>query len=119
MRRGAPPAAVSRLERTAGAGPQVSEGHLYKVVDVLDELARETGKTVGQIALDWVMDWPRGELVPIGPRPEEQLRQTLAAPGWQLSDDQLARLHRASAVPLPYPYWHQQAVAPERIPLPK
>jgi aryl-alcohol dehydrogenase-like predicted oxidoreductase len=118
LRRGAPKPAVSRLEKSAAAGPQVSDEHLYNVVDALDDVARETGKTIAQIALNWVMHRPTVASVIMGARTEEQLRDNLAASGWRLTDDQVARLDRASAVPLPYPYWHQQGVAPERIPLP-
>ena len=104
--------------KTAEIGPQVSDDVLYRVVDVLDALAAETGKTVPQIALNWVAHRPTVASVIMGARNEEQLRQNLGAVGWRLTDEQVDRLDAASALPMPYPYWHQQGVAPDRNPLP-
>ena len=118
IRRGQPPPETSRLPKTKDAGPPVSDEHVYKVVDAIDALALETGKTVPQIALNWLLQRPTVASVIIGARNEEQLRQNLKAVGWNLTADQIAKLDAASAVPMPYPYWHQQGSAPERIPLP-
>jgi aryl-alcohol dehydrogenase-like predicted oxidoreductase len=90
------------------AGPQVPEEHLYKVVEAIEEIARETGKTVPQIALNWVLRRPTISSAIVGARNEEQLRQNLGAIGWALTPDQIARLDAASEVPLAYPYWHQR-----------
>jgi aryl-alcohol dehydrogenase-like predicted oxidoreductase len=99
----------SRLQSklVADIGPQVPEEHLYKVVDALDEVAKETGKTVPQIALNWLLRRPTVSTLIIGARNEQQLRQDLGAVGWSLTPDQVAKLDAASALPLPYPYWHQ------------
>ncbi|WP_043733116.1 aldo/keto reductase [Nocardia asiatica] len=105
IRRGQPLPASSRLHRTAEAGPPVDEDQLYDVVDVLDELAAETGKTVPQIALNWLLRRPTVSTVIIGARNEEQLRQNLGAIGWELDADQIARLDKASATTPPYPYY--------------
>ncbi|MGY1948315.1 aldo/keto reductase [Nocardia asiatica] len=105
IRRGQPLPAGSRLHRTAEAGPPVDEDQLYDVVDVLDELAAETGKTVPQIALNWLLRRPTVSTVIIGARNEEQLRQNLGAIGWELDADQIARLDKASATTPPYPYY--------------
>jgi aryl-alcohol dehydrogenase-like predicted oxidoreductase len=109
IRRGQPLPANSRLQakNVADAGPQVSDEYLYKVVDALDEVAKETGKTVPQIALNWLLQKPTVANLIIGARNEEQLRQNLGAVGWNLTPDQVAKLDAASAAPLPYPYWHQ------------
>ncbi|MET8877053.1 aldo/keto reductase [Nocardia sp. NPDC004604] len=105
IRRGQPLPAGSRLHRTAAAGPPVDDEQLYSVVDILDELAAETGKTVPQIALNWLLRRPTVSTVIVGARNEEQLRQNLGAIGWELDADQLARLDKASAVTPPYPYY--------------
>jgi aryl-alcohol dehydrogenase-like predicted oxidoreductase len=84
---------------------------------VLDAVAKETGKSVPQIALNWLTTRPTVSSVIIGARNEEQLRENLGALGWSLTPDQLAALDRSSARPLPYPYWHQRQVA-DRNPLP-
>lgn len=119
IRRGAPRPESSRLNEKVAAesGPQVPEEHLFKVVDALDEVAKETGKTVPQIALNWLLQRPSVSNVIIGARNEEQLRQNLDAVGWNLTTEQVAKLDAASAVPLTYPYWHQKGFA-ERNPFP-
>lgn len=118
IRRGAPKPEVSRLPATAKAGPPVTDEHVFKVVDALDEIAAETGKTVPQIALNWLLQRPTISSVIIGARDEQQLRQNLAAAGWNLSPEQISKLDAASAVQRAYPYWHQQQAAADRNPLP-
>ena len=119
IRRGQPPAENTRLKHklTADAGPPVPEEHLYRVVDAIDEVAKETGKTVPQIALNWLLQRPSVSNVIVGARNEEQLRQNLAAVGWNLTPEQVAKLDAASAVTPAYPYWHQRGFA-ERNPFP-
>jgi aryl-alcohol dehydrogenase-like predicted oxidoreductase len=117
IRRGQPLPEVSRLHKTAEMGPQVSDEHLYKVVDALDAVAAETGKTVPQVALNWLLQRPTVSSVIFGARTEEQLRQNLGAVGWNLTAEQVARLDKASATQPVYPYWHQRQFA-ERNPLP-
>ncbi len=110
LRRGAPAPEQSRLNSklASDAGPQVSEEHLYKIVDAIDEIAKETGKTVPQISLNWLLRRPTISTLIIGARNEEQLRQNIAATGWELTKEQVAKLDAASEVPLTYPYWHQR-----------
>jgi aryl-alcohol dehydrogenase-like predicted oxidoreductase len=110
IRRGIPIPATSRLNSkvVTDIGPQVPEEHLYKVVDALDEVAKETGKTIPQIALNWLLRRPTVSGLIIGARDAQQLRQNLGAVGWSLTPGQVASLDAASALPLPYPYWHQR-----------
>ncbi|MFI1919034.1 aldo/keto reductase [Nocardia sp. NPDC020380] len=105
IRRGQPLPAGSRLHKTSEAGPPVDDELLYDIVDVLDELAAETGRSVPQLALNWLLSRPTVSSVIIGARNEEQLRQNLGAIGWSLDAEQLARLDKASAVTPPYPYY--------------
>lgn len=105
IRRGSPPPKNSRLHDTAQFGPPVDEARLYRVVDVLDEIAAETGRTVPQIALNWLLQRPTVSTVVIGARNEAQLRDNLGAVGWALSAEQVARLDTASFVEPPYPYY--------------
>ena len=107
IRRGQPLPKESRLHKTSAEGPQVPDEYLYKVVEAIDEVAKETGKTVPQIALNWVLRRPSVSTVIIGARNEEQLKQNLGAVGWELSKEQIAKLDAASEVPKAYPYWHQ------------
>ncbi len=97
------------------AGPHVPDEYLYKVVDAIDEVAKETGKTVPQIALNWLLQRPTVATLIIGARNEEQLRQNIGAAGWHLTKEQIAKLDAASDLPKPYPYWHQ-AQFPHLIP---
>jgi aryl-alcohol dehydrogenase-like predicted oxidoreductase len=118
IRRGQPLPEQSRLHVTGVAAPPVPDEHIYNVVDALDEIAKETGKTVPQIALNWLLQRPTVSSVIIGARNEEQLRQNLGAVGWNLTGEQVKKLDEASRVPLAYPYFHQQQNAAERIPWP-
>jgi aryl-alcohol dehydrogenase-like predicted oxidoreductase len=117
IRRGQPLPEVSRLHKTADMGPQVADELLYAVVDALDAMAAKTGKTVPQVALNWLLQRPTVSSVIVGARTEEQLRQNLGAVGWNLTADQVNRLDKASASQPVYPYWHQRQFT-ERNPLP-
>jgi aryl-alcohol dehydrogenase-like predicted oxidoreductase len=119
MRRGQPLPATTRLrsQLSNDKGPPVPDEYVYRVVDALDAVAAETGRTVPQIALNWLLRRPTVSTVIIGARDEGQLRENLGAVGWSLTPDQVARLDAASGVTLPYPYWHQRGFA-ERNPPP-
>lgn len=105
IRRGAPLPAGSRLHGSASFGPPVDEELLYRVVDALEIVARETGKTVPQVALNWLTTRPTVSTVVMGARNEAQLRENLGAVGWSLSPDQLTRLDQASSTTAAYPYF--------------
>ncbi|MGO4778891.1 aldo/keto reductase, partial [Lysobacter sp. 2RAB21] len=117
IRRGQPLPETSRLHVTGDMGPPVQDEYLYKVVDALDEVAQETGKTIPQIALNWLLQRPTVATVVIGARNEEQLKQNLGAVGWNLTAGQVAKLDAASATAKAYPYWHQSGFG-ERNPSP-
>ena len=117
IRRNQPAPAVSRLPVTRDSAPPVSEEWLYSVVDAIDEVARETGKSVPQIAINWLLNRPSVSTVIIGARDEAQLKQNLESVGWNLTADQIARLDKASMPVMPYPYWHQSGFT-ERNPFP-
>ncbi len=121
VRRGQPPPAVSRLNDKANmdGGPPVSDAYVYRVVDALDAIAADTGKTVPQIALNWLLQRPTVSTLVIGARNEAQLRENLGAVGWTLSAEHMAMLDAASAVTPPYPYWHQMGFARNPFPVPQ
>lgn len=110
IRRGSPIPAGSRLHDTAAFAPPVEDEDLYRVVDALEAVAAETGKTVPQIAINWLLQRPTVSSVIIGARNEEQLRQNLGAVGWNLTSEQVATLDAASATTPPYPHtpYHRQ-----------
>jgi len=105
IRRGQPLPQGSRLHATAQFGPPVDDARLYAIVDVLDAIAAETGRTVPQVAIAWLLSRPTVSSVIIGARDEAQLRDNLGAVGWSLSPDQIGRLDEVSAVMPPYPYY--------------
>ncbi len=119
IRRGQPRPEVSRLQNqtVVDIGPQVADEYVYQVVDALDVVAQETGKSVPQVALNWLLRRPSVATVIIGARNEEQLRQNLGAVGWELTLEQVKTLDDASALIPAYPYWHQRGFA-ERNPPP-
>lgn len=115
FRRGQTKPAESRLNSLDAPGA-VDEERLYKIVDVLAEIADQRGVSISQVALNWVTRKPGVDTVIIGARNEAQLRDNLAAATWTLTDAEVERLDEVSALALPYPYWHQQKFAGERNP---
>ncbi|MGB9414977.1 MAG: aldo/keto reductase, partial [Acidobacteriaceae bacterium] len=108
IRRGQPLPETSRLHKTSEQGPQMEDEYLYKVVDALDAVSKETGRSVPQVALNWLLQRPTISSVIIGARNEEQLKQNLAAADFKLTATQVAALDKASDRPAIYPYWHQR-----------
>ena len=119
IRRGSPLPETTRLRTkvVVDNGPPVPDELLYSVVDALDEIAKQTGKTVPQIALNWLLQRPTVATLIIGARNEEQLQQNLGAVGWSLTREQIAALDAASVRTKVYPYWHQASFS-ERNPPP-
>src|ERR1035437_4650166 len=117
IRRGQPLPTQSRLHQTAKDGPPIPDERVHTVVEAIDAITKETGKSVVQIALNWLLQRPTVSSVILGARNEEQLRQNLAAAGWNLTAEQVVTLDKASAQTPTYPYWHQRQFS-ERNPPP-
>jgi aryl-alcohol dehydrogenase-like predicted oxidoreductase len=111
IRRGQPLPEQSRLNTklVVDIGPPVEDEYVFKVVDALDAVAAEVGKTVPQVALNWLLQRPTVATIVLGARNEKQLVDNLGSVGWNLTAEQVKRLDDASARPLPYPYWHQSS----------
>jgi len=105
IRRGQPWPKGSRLHDTAGFAPPVDDERLYRVVDALEIVAAETGKSIPQIALNWLLQRPTVSTVLIGARNEAQLKDNLGAVGWSLDEEQMRQLDEASRTTPPYPYY--------------
>lgn len=118
IRRGQPLPNETRLHKNTKRGPQVLEEYLYKIIDTLDEISIETGKTIPQIAINWILQRPTVSTVIIGARNKEQLKQNLGAIGWKLTTDQVSKLDAISTIKPCYPYWHQHETTSERNPSP-
>jgi len=86
----------------------VEKEHLFKITDALEDIAGETGKSVAQVALNWLLQRPTVSSIIIGARNEEQLKQNLGAIGWNLTTGQVKKLDAASEIAPIYPYWHQR-----------
>lgn len=117
IRRGQAPKEGRIAQGGAEGGPMVEDEYLYTVVEALDKVAEQTGKTVPQVALNWLLQRPTVSNIVVGARNEEQLRQNLGAVGWNLTKEQVALLDAASARHPSYPYWHQLGFQ-NRNPLP-
>ena len=111
VRRDRPAPEGTRAATLPGAGMRamdVPDDVLYNVVDALVEIAEEVGKTVSQVALNWLLQRPTVTSIVFGARTEEQLQDNLGAVGWNLTPEQVEKLSAASERPMPYPYWHQR-----------
>jgi aryl-alcohol dehydrogenase-like predicted oxidoreductase len=117
FRRNQPLPQDSRIMKGGGEGRAIPDELFYGIIDTMDEIAEETGKTVAQIALNWLLQRPTVSTVIIGARNEAQLQQNLGAAGWNLTPEQVARLDATSETELMYPYWHQRGFV-ERNPPP-
>ncbi len=109
FRRTNPMPVGSRIEQGGGEGPSLPQEWFFSLIDVLDEVAAETGKSVAQVSLNWLLQRPTISSVIIGARNEEQLQQNLGAIGWNLSAEQMERIDTASERETIYPYWHQRS----------
>jgi aryl-alcohol dehydrogenase-like predicted oxidoreductase len=98
----------TRIGQGGAMGPQIADEKFYDIVDVLETIAGETGKTVAQVALNWLLQRPTVSTLVVGARTEEQLKQNLGAVGWNLTTEQVKRLDDVSAIEPIYPYWHQR-----------
>ena len=111
IRRGQPPADGTRAKEGTAGGPVIEDEYLYTVMDALDAVAAETGRTVPQVALNWLLRKPTVSSLVVGARNEGQLRANLAAAEFVLTQEQVAKLDAASRRAMPYPYWHQAQFA--------
>jgi len=110
--------AGSRLATVGGYGPAFPEEQLYRIVSELEAIAGECGRSVSQVALNWLLDRPTVSTVVVGARNEAQLRDNLAAAEFRLSAQQMERLDAVSARPPIYPCWHQLEEFAEPNPFP-
>ena len=115
FRRGAGKPTESRLNTLDRYGT-IDDERLYRIIDALAGIAAARGVSVSQVALNWVLRKPGVDTVIIGARNEKQLADNLAAANWSLTEGEVEHLDEVSALPLPYPYWHQRKFAAERNP---
>jgi aryl-alcohol dehydrogenase-like predicted oxidoreductase len=111
IRRGQPAKPGTRAHDIAGTGPHFEEERLFRIVDALSEVAGQNGKSIPQVALNWLLAKKTVSSVIIGARDEQQLVENIGATGWSLTAEQNALLEAASDVPPAYPVWHQRGFA--------
>lgn len=114
FRRDARPS-VSRLNDLDAPGT-IDYERVYRIVDLLVQIADARDVTPAQVALNWVLNKPGVDTVIIGARDEAQLNDNLAAATWRLSAEEMRELDAVSALPEPYPSWHQHKFGIERNP---
>jgi aryl-alcohol dehydrogenase-like predicted oxidoreductase len=107
-RRNQPLPENNRVQQGGGQGPELNEERLYTIIDALDEVSEETGKSVAQISLNWLLQRPTVANIVIGARDGVQLKENLDAVGWNLTAEQVKKLDAASYTEPVYPYWHQR-----------
>ena len=95
--------------------PIRDEDRLWRIVDVLVEIAASRGVSGAQIALAWLLGRPAVTSLVVGATSESQFKDNIAAAELKLSDEERRRLDQASALPLIYPYWHQHWTARGRL----
>lgn len=108
IRRDQPAPSGSRFSQAPDAGPGYDPERLHRIIDAMDGVARETGRTIPQIALNWLLRQPTVASVIIGARDATQLVENFGALAWDLTVEQFAAMDEASAVAPAYPTWHQQ-----------
>lgn len=106
FRRNQPKPEQSRLTNVQTPGT-IDWERLYNIVDVLDEIAKQRGKSIPQVALNWLLRRPGISSIIIGARNEAQLRDNLGTVDWSLSKEEVQKLEQASETPELYPHWHQ------------
>ncbi|MDQ0395492.1 aldo/keto reductase [Labrys monachus] len=88
---------------------------LWTIVDALVEIGEARGVSAAQVALAWLLGRPAIASLVIGGRNEEQFEQNFRAVGLKLTAEERGRLDEVSAIPMIYPYWHQQNFARDRF----
>jgi len=75
-----------------------------RISRAIESVARETGKTMAQVSLNWLLSHAAVTAPILGVRSPEQLTENLGATGWSLTTGQVGTLDQASALDVTYPY---------------
>lgn len=116
--RGHPAPEGTRAAKLGNSRSSYNPEQFYTVVEMLEAIGRETGRSVSQVAIRWVLQRPSVSAVVIGARTEGQLRDNLKCVEFSLTPEQMRRLDEVSGVRPVYPYWHQWRMFGERNPPP-
>jgi aryl-alcohol dehydrogenase-like predicted oxidoreductase len=108
----------TRHAQLGSMGPESPREQLYAIVDALGSISRQIGRSIAQVALNWVLHRPTVSSVVLGARNEEQLRENLGATEFKLEKDHIAQLDHVSWRAPIYPYWHQWIGYADRNPPP-
>jgi aryl-alcohol dehydrogenase-like predicted oxidoreductase len=81
----------SRAESSSNVRADLDPAVL-SIVQNLDEFARKRGKSVGQLALAWILRIPEVSTTVVGIRNEQQLLENLLGANWPLTQQDLANI---------------------------
>jgi aryl-alcohol dehydrogenase-like predicted oxidoreductase len=84
----------------------------FRILGVVEAVARELGKSASQVALAWLLAAREVTAVIFGARTISQLEENLSAIGWDFPRELWLRLDQASALPMEYPQDVQNALEP-------
>ncbi len=113
-----PPPEGTRWAALEAYGAALPEAQYFDLIDVLRAIAAELGRSVSQVALNWVLHRPTVASLVIGARNAAQLRDNLRTVDFRLTPEQVDRLNQASSQQPVYPYWHQRRHSSDRNPPP-
>jgi aryl-alcohol dehydrogenase-like predicted oxidoreductase len=92
-----------RLGNPDAPGPEITDRD-WKVVEALEAVAADLGRSMAQVAINWVVTRPAVASVIVGASSPAQLDGNLAALEFEIPADARRRLDEASAPHLPSPY---------------
>jgi aryl-alcohol dehydrogenase-like predicted oxidoreductase len=91
--------------RTGFTFPPIDEARGFDAVDALDEVAKQKGASVAQVALAWLLAQASVTSIIIGANKMSQLEDNLKSVDVQLSAEEVERLSATTAPPTLYPQW--------------
>jgi aryl-alcohol dehydrogenase-like predicted oxidoreductase len=106
---------VSRQAAGWSEPPIRDQDRLWRIIDVLDEIATDRGVSAAQVALAWTLSRPAICSLVVGGLTEQHFFDNIAAVELKLTAEELSRLNGVSRMPYIYPYWHQHNFASDRF----
>ncbi|CAM3115431.1 aldo/keto reductase [Paracoccus nototheniae] len=110
-----PVAPDSRQDRGWSEPPIRDQDRLWRIVDVLNEIAAAHDVEAAQVALAWTLTRPAVSSLIVGGTSVEQFEANFRALTLKLLPEDLQRLDAVSRPPQIYPLWHQSQFAAPRF----
>ena len=96
--------------------PPVNKEKAYDIIDCLTEIAQEHDTSVARIALAWLLHKKSVTSIIIGAKTNEQLIDNIASTLVRLSDEEMEKFDKDSALALEYPGWMVARQSEDRWP---